>query len=283
MLRKRDRWPAEVGGRLREFLKAAGVTQGECARACGISRPHFNQIVQGASTLRGDLVARLCETYGVNPTWLLTGRGAMFPAQEPAAGGAPSGLSSDALVRELLDRLAQAARPASGGRPASKRPAGPPPRIITMVDNRRAFEEMEGAERFRAIPYMRDAAAAGRGRIVEDDVKGYVVVHERVAARPENLVAVQVAGDSMLPTLTDGSIVAIDVTQNSPAALRGRIVCARTESDEVVIKRLGAVGADLVLTSDNPDQLEYPPISIRPESVENPIIGQVVWGWVDLR
>lgn len=273
------------GERLSALLKALGKSQAEIAADWGTNQQQISRIVRGGGRVREDFAAWLSESYDVNLNWLLTGRGPMFlseqrtdaqasPAgrQEGAGEGTPDGgsLNDGRLLQELREHLLRLE-----GRSG--------PQIVAIVDDRRAFERLEGSEKFRAIPYMRDAAAAGNGRIVEDQVEGYVVVHEGIAPRPADLVAVQVAGDSMLPTLTDGSIVAIDVAQSDPAPLRSKIVCARTEANEVVIKRLGAAGRDLVLTSDNLDKQEFPPITVRLEAVANPIIGRVVWAWVDLR
>ena len=128
---------------------------------------------------------------------------------------------------------------------------------------------------------MEGQAAAGSGGIVEDYVKGHVVVHRRALPKHDEVVAVTVSGDSMEPALPDGSIVAIDRRRRDPQKLKGKIIACRTgEESEVVIKRLAAVKRCLILTSDNdqaaPDERI---IEVDPREVEKPIIGQVVWAW----
>jgi phage repressor protein C with HTH and peptisase S24 domain len=105
----------------------------------------------------------------------------------------------------------------------------------------------------------------------------------RVAPRPEALRCVRISGDSMAPTLTDGSIVAVDVSPVPIRALQGRIVCSRTGDGGVVIKRLRLRERYALLFSDNEDQVRHPPIVVDLREVEEPIIGQVIWAWVDLR
>jgi len=140
----------------------------------------------------------------------------------------------------------------------------------------------EEAEHYRAIPYMADTASAGSGRIMEDEVEGHIVIHERVAPVPDHLRGIRLTGDSMAPTLPDGSIVGVDITQRDPAQLEGEIVCCRVEDEEqIVVKRLRRGGKSLILCSDNPDQDEYPPVLVDLEDHPDAIIGRVVWAWQD--
>ena len=152
-------------------------------------------------------------------------------------------------------------------------------RTPVIVDSRQDLERIEGAEGFHAVPFAEDMAAAGAGRIMEDEIGGYVVIHDSVTPRPDDLVAVRISGDSMATTLPNGAIVGIDTSRRSPEQLMDKIVCARTAEAEVVVKRLKGYGAHLTLTSDNPT---YPSVIVDPHEVADPIIGQVMWAWVDL-
>lgn len=168
------------------------------------------------------------------------------------------------------------------GRPLSGK--GPVRPIIAVGrDELDRLEKLEGSDSYHAIPYLRDSAAAGSGLLMEEDVAGYCVIHRRVAPRPDELRCVRVSGSSMEPTLTDGSIVAINTTRQDVPALTGKLVCARTAEGEAVIKRLRHRGRHVLLYSDNPDQERYPPLVVDLREVENPVVGQVVWAWVDLR
>ena len=159
----------------------------------------------------------------------------------------------------------------------------PRPAILASEEDRRRLERLEGTDQYYVVPYLRDPAAAGSGLVMEEQIEGYCVIHRRVAPHPETIRCVRISGDSMAPTLTDGSIVAVDTTPIPMRALQGKVVCSRTAEGEVVIKRLRARGHYAMLFSDNEDQVRYPPVVVDLREVPEPIIGQVVWAWVDLR
>ena len=162
--------------------------------------------------------------------------------------------------------------------------AGPTrPVITTSPEELKKLNALEGEDQYHAVPYLRDAAAAGAGLIMEDQVEGYCIIHKRVAPHPESVRCVRIAGDSMAPTLTDGSIVAVDITPLPLRAVEGKIVCSRTVEGAVVIKRLRVRGHYALLFSDNDDQRAYPPIVVDLRELPEPVIGQVIWAWVDLR
>jgi SOS-response transcriptional repressor LexA/DNA-binding XRE family transcriptional regulator len=163
------------------------------------------------------------------------------------------------------------------------RPGPTRPVITTSPEELKGLHQLEGEDQYYAVPYLRDAAAAGSGLIMEDQVEGYCIIHKRVAPRPETIRCVRIAGESMAPTLTDGSIVAVDVTPLPLRAVEGKIVCSRTVEGAVVIKRLRVRGHYALLFSDNDDQRAYPPIVVDLRELDEPIIGQVIWAWVDLR
>ena len=157
------------------------------------------------------------------------------------------------------------------------------PVVVAGEDELEELYRLEGHDKYYAVPYLEDAAAAGRGLIMEEDIEGYCLVHSRVATQPDALRCVRIEGQSMSPGLTDGSIVAVDTRMRDLEKTRGKIVCARTGDDGVVIKRLRVREPYLLLYSDHPDQEKYSPIVVDLREVEDPIIGQVVWAWVDLR
>ncbi len=164
------------------------------------------------------------------------------------------------------------------------RRAGPTrPVITTSPKELKSLHLLEGEDQYYAVPYLRDAAAAGAGLIMEDQVEGYCIIHKRVAPHPETLRCVRISGQSMAPTLTDGSIVAVDITPLPLRAVEGKVVCSRTGEGAIVIKRLRLRGHYVLLFSDNDDQRAYPPIVVDLRELDAPVIGQVIWAWVDLR
>jgi len=157
------------------------------------------------------------------------------------------------------------------------------PIIVTDRKQLERLGRLEGCDSYHVVPYLRDPAAAGAGLIVEEQVAGYCIIHERVAPHPERLRCVRISGDSMAPTLTDGSIVAVDTAPVPLHNLERRIVCSRTADGSVVIKRLRVRNHYALLFSDNENQELFPPLVLDLRELPDPIIGQVIWAWVDLR
>lgn len=73
--------------------------------------------------------------------------------------------------------------------------------------------------------------------------------------RPEMLIAIDVKGDSMEPTMSEGDTVVINTADKAPKD--GKIYAVNYEG-EAVIKRLERNIGQWWLVSDNPDQRQYP-------------------------
>lgn len=77
---------------------------------------------------------------------------------------------------------------------------------------------------------------------------------ERNGYARENLIATDVGGDSMIPTLHDGDVVIVHTADTRPV---DGVVYAFNYEGEPVIKRLSRDAGHWWLTSDNPDQRKY--------------------------
>ena len=244
--------------RLKTARKRLRMSQAEMASRVGVPRSTLTEYEQGKYEIPRQVCIALEYKLGINQVWLLSGEGDMFLQVAPRPGrSAGEGIS----VAELVTR----------------------PIVITDKSELEHLNALEGRDRFYAVPYLRDAAAAGTGRVVEDEIEGYCIIHERVAPRPENLRCVRISGESMAPVLPDSSIIAVDITLNNPRLVDGKIVCARVSEEEVVIKRLRLQDHYLILLSENQDQDKYPPVVLDLNERKDLIIGQVVWAWVDLK
>ena len=133
----------------------------------------------------------------------------------------------------------------------------------------------EQTDKYFKVRYFADIrASAGGGAEVFDEGYETIVVDEKIV---ENMVgfgskeldAIHVDGESMEPTLQDGSIVFIDRTQTD-IAKDGIFVAATTAG--LFIKRVRQRADGMVeLISDNP---AYAPEILSPEQVS--IVGKVV-------
>ena len=147
-------------------------------------------------------------------------------------------------------------------------------RKLQRVETRRRSEGTSGTPPVRLVPFVHGAGvAAGAGGNADDEhVLGHVPFRTNWLARrridPERCSVIEVVGDSMEPTLQNGSVILVDHRRTE--ARDDRIFCIRTD-DGPVVKRLRRRKNAWELTSDNYD---YPP---RPWPPEAGIIGQVIW------
>ncbi|GLQ32633.1 XRE family transcriptional regulator [Litoribrevibacter albus] len=121
-------------------------------------------------------------------------------------------------------------------------------------------------------------ASAGAGALVQsEDIvehfgfnKNWLSSHLRVSS--DNLAFVTVNGDSMVPTLEDGDMILVDMSQQQ--VHREGIYLITTE-DGLVTKRLKSDKNALQVISDNPD---YPSWTIDPQNADQyRVAGKVIW------
>jgi len=250
--------------RLRNWLGDQNLSQADFARRIGKDDQYVSEMVNSHIYLSPEIAEKLANLR-LDLHWLSTGE--PCPSKTATRETLPTystGLLSD---RDLLIQI---------GERLSAR-VNPDPHVV-FADDPRARAEIETGD-YVAVPLMADCAAAGRGNVMEDEIKGYVLIHRHVAPRPENIRCFRLEGDSMVPTLTPGSILAIDVSRRDPARAEGRVVCVRIPPDEAIVKRWRAGPRHVVLDSDNP---AHPPIVLEPDDIPDAIIGTVIWAWLDL-
>ena len=180
-----------------------------------------------------------------------------------AAGGNPTPPELRASASERADGSRQNRR----DRPVRETDPFPDdPLSDDDVDNRPPAEVL-------AVPFAPNVrVAAGSGEPVWDETTEMTVLVARAAlapwARPERLICVRVAGDSMEPTLRTGDLAVLDRGRTEPR--EGSVFAVRTD-DGLVVKRLRNRAGGWRLTSDNPAH--------RPGAVtaEDRILGQVAW------
>ena len=122
----------------------------------------------------------------------------------------------------------------------------------------------------RYAPAVRHAAGSGELVFDESDEMRIEVAADALPswARPERITCTRVIGDSMLPDIRDGDLVAIECGHTTPRA--GSVFSVLT-NDGLVVKRLRRMSGRWHLISDNP---AYEP---RPVTGDDRILGQVAW------
>ena len=127
------------------------------------------------------------------------------------------------------------------------------------------------------VPRLELGASAGAGAHAGLELRSGQIGFERnwlrkLASSPEALSIIQVAGDSMSPTLGDGDDILVD-RGDAAERLRDGIYVIRMD-DALMVKRLSMRPAHrLAVLSDNPAYPGWPDVDARAIT----IIGRVVW------
>lgn len=101
----------------------------------------------------------------------------------------------------------------------------------------------------RMIP-LYESAAAGFGAYANSTAIGCIPCFIESDWEADNSIAVKIKGDSMYPKIEDGDVVIICKDMDYED---GKIVVARIDDDEAVVKRLRLYQNQLVLESINPE------------------------------
>jgi phage repressor protein C with HTH and peptisase S24 domain len=134
-------------------------------------------------------------------------------------------------------------------------------------------------DRFVAVPRLDIDASAGPGALAgEERTSAHFGFDEKwlrrlVPGRSPELSMIQVRGDSMVPTLTDGDDILVD-RSDAAGRLRDGIYVLRRD-DALMVKRiaLSPAARTIAIRSDNPAYPSWPEIDLA--SVD--IIGRVIW------
>ncbi len=175
------------GQRLRERRKELGLSQGELAKALGVSLSAVSNYENGLNAMREDVLLRLFQVLDIEPNYLyqdsFTGRAFHCSAEEQS------------LVKKYR-----------GLRTTGRQT------LHAMADALGAYQaDLEGdapAAEVRQIPLYRCPAAAGYAAPVFGEDFDYIDVTGSIPRGAE--FAVRIQGDSMEPYIMDGSIAYVN-------------------------------------------------------------------------
>ena len=173
------------------------VTEGLSIRKIGgkVGRPYrtvHNYLNQGREP-PVSFILDFCRAFNVGEQWLLTGRG--------AKSGEEARVLEDVTeyIKTGPDETEEFSLPVQI-QPLSELT------ILTPEEYRKRLGDVEGPEAYSAIPLVVDPVAAGESVVIEDkNIESFVIIHSRWVP-PGRVTAVRVKGDSMLPTLPEGSL-----------------------------------------------------------------------------
>ncbi len=141
-----------------------------------------------------------------------------------------------------------------------------PDLIKKKLEENSNIKETKDAE-IIALPIL-GKAAAGLGHInFEDNTRMEILTSIPRTGLPKNAFMVEVNGDSMFPTLSDGDLVIIDPIQKQMESIEGK-VCVLSYHDQTYIKRVKINKNEIRLISDNMDKKRYSDIVISDEELE---------------
>lgn len=154
--------------------------------------------------------------------------------------------------------------------------------IETGVGNVFLNTQSDNDINFKFIPKVAARLSAGTGSFESgENITDYLSFPAKWLAgkgSANNMVAMEVFGQSMEPVIKEGDTVLIDQSQKD--ILAGAIYAVGVE-DTILIKRLEKHPNKLVLCSDNKD---YEPIYLKKEEIEKVrIIGKVIWSCREYR
>jgi phage repressor protein C with HTH and peptisase S24 domain len=152
-------------------------------------------------------------------------------------------------------------------------------KLMTYQEWKKSMDDKETRENYVAIPLVAGAASCGPGAVAEDEIESFVIIYQEWCRNPENYRAIRITGNSMLPTLHDGDLVAINITLRAPGQLSTKLIALNVDG-ECYIKRLirakTAKGKPGPWMASSDNRAEYDDIvDIEPDQ----ILGKVEWAW----
>ncbi|WP_281998169.1 helix-turn-helix transcriptional regulator [Halomonas sp. A020] len=231
--------------RISQAIKESGQTKSAIAKACGVNPSAVTQWLNGDTKApTAERLLKLARATRVSYTWLVDGKGPMHEAFDPRAGYSAGSNELQFHDTEIVE----------GNTPLSP-------------------DEVE-LPCFREVEF---SAGDGRTQVVENGGHTMRFPLAKLAARsvsPENAACATATGTSMMPTIADGSPIAID--KGTRHIIDGKIY-ALDHGGMLRIKRLYKLPLGRVrLVSDNSD--EYPEETHSLMGPDAPkIIGRVFW------
>lgn len=165
-----------ISERLKTAMQAAGLSQAELARRCGVKPPSVNGWLSGkAKFLRGENLLAAAQALGISQHWLATGKGEMKPAA-PLQGKPVLPIDEESENDDIYRvRKVQ----------------------IKLQAGICGFEISQENEDDSPIYFRKDWMQA----------RGF---------KHENLIAITIRGDSMEPGLYEGDVVVINTADKTP-------------------------------------------------------------------
>lgn len=254
--------------RILQIAEHYGVSVNEFSKAVGVSNGYFAKQKANNANVGSRILEKIVRKYPeINTSWLLTGEGEIFKTKTPKN---VLNQNEDNFEDKKEDK-----------RKLQKTSSIPPvlydmPEKVSLVTERGTTPYIKGRA-FVEVPVVDIDAAAGGGAVNSDYTDEFDKLRIPTTILPATASTrrcINVAGESMEPTLFDGARIIVRLLHRTEwATIRSGSVYVVTNRDgETFIKRvrnkLRAHGV-LVLTSDNPDQRRFKPFELTEEEIFN--------------
>lgn len=237
-----DNYRVELGERLALALTRA-KNKGDAALAAGISGEQLNKWVRGDVKVPAEGLRALAAYTRVDFSWLVTGDGEMLPTAH--LGG----------LQQLRD---------AASRPSGKRALKTTLSLVSDMVLLPVYDDVRASAGKGAVPFSSDAEGlvAFARTFLRDQ-----------GAVPDHCSVIRASGDSMQPSIPDGSLLIVDHSQSE---VRNGYIMVINLGDDLLVKRVRRRLDGLVdLISDNP---AYPPETIGTAALQQlRVIGRVVY------
>lgn len=222
-----------------------GISIGTIERTIGASRGVISKAIAKGTDIQSKWLELICQAYpSYSPSWLLTGQGDMYRSSSVSC---PNFLSHP-LNEAYEKNIAQSSRKLS--QKASDKD------LLENL-NSKTYSKSQG------IPLVSVKAVGGfAGKdflISESDIEAYYVIPKFRNLNVDFMI--EVVGDSMMPRLFPGDIIACSIVRNSKIIQWNKTYLIATEDQGMIVKRLkkSTEKDSLLAVSDNSD---YDPFDI---------------------
>ena len=257
-----------LGGRLRDARRERGFRQRELAALVGIGPNTIYRWEKGATAPSFLIVLGLAAVLDKPYQWFYG-----LPVSDEPSTTVQTASPREIELRSRVDTLVGLIFAGAEARRLSLE------NVLGFQEVPEDLQEAGGddASDFISLYSLPAAAGAWSPAVEDDQLVGRIRVDRRpfhrISVNPGQCDLIPVSGDSMEPTLEDGSMVLVD--RGSRSLLEGRIFVIRTP-DGLLVKRVRMDGVRWLAISDNPS---WSTEVISPDSA---VIGEVRWAMISV-
>ena len=202
------------------------LTQAQLAGILGYRQSDISDWEKGKRVPKTEYLSALAKATHYSMEWLLHGKLApVTPIRDVR--GRETQRAADEFSRGMEGKLPGTPRGAGGGPGQAAFHFAPQIEVLSIGRFKSRLRQQIAHGDFYAVPLLADPIKAGNpSAIEENDIEGLALIHRNWCGSPETTYALHVNGDSMDPTIPEGAIVTVDVSQKDAERLRGRVAAA---------------------------------------------------------